>query len=110
MEKSKDGFAALSPVLPGCVAVGLTRAAVRRKMIAAMRFHIEGLRFEGVPVFTRAPSTEVQDAWLAEVERRFSSWRRGGRKTIEASQVFSRIRKEMGWGSSRHRQAGPGDQ
>jgi predicted RNase H-like HicB family nuclease len=36
--------------LPGCIATGATREEVERKMQAAIRFHIDGLREDGQPV------------------------------------------------------------
>jgi len=38
------------PDLPGCVATGDTVADVEREIRDAIRFHIEGLREDGLPV------------------------------------------------------------
>jgi len=54
IEKSRDGFGAYSPDLPGCVAVGATRAETEEKMYAAIAFHLEGLKEDGV----RHPDSE----------------------------------------------------
>jgi len=48
IEKSKDGFGAYSPDLPGCVAVGATREEVEEKMYEAINFHLEGLKEDGI--------------------------------------------------------------
>jgi len=50
LERTKTGFSAYSPDLPGCVATGATREEVEREMQEAIEFHIEGLRLAGDPV------------------------------------------------------------
>lgn len=50
IEKSKDGFGAYSPDLPGCVAVGATKKETEKKMYEAISFHLEGLHDDGLPV------------------------------------------------------------
>ena len=50
IEKSKTGYSAYSPDLPGCVATGRTRSAVEKTMRSAIEFHLEGLREEGEKV------------------------------------------------------------
>ena len=46
------------PDLPGCVATGDTEAAVEQEIRAAIAFHIEGLREDGLAV--PAPSSRVE--------------------------------------------------
>ncbi|MDA2804938.1 type II toxin-antitoxin system HicB family antitoxin [Nocardiopsis suaedae] len=55
VERSEDGFGAWCPDLPGCVAVGDTVPETIEEMRGAIRFHLDGLREEGLPV--PAPST-----------------------------------------------------
>ena len=43
------------PDLPGCVATGDTVESVEREIRDAIRFHIEGLKDDGLPV--RQPSS-----------------------------------------------------
>lgn len=50
IEPTGTGFSAFSPDLPGCVATGSNRAEVEQQMLAAMEFHAEGLRAEGIEV------------------------------------------------------------
>jgi predicted RNase H-like HicB family nuclease len=52
VEKTKSGYSAYSPDLPGCVATAPTRPRVVTRMRAAIRFHLDGLREVGkrVPV------------------------------------------------------------
>jgi predicted RNase H-like HicB family nuclease len=47
VEKTKSGYSAYSPDLPGCVATGATRQRAVSRMNSAIRFHLEGLRADG---------------------------------------------------------------
>lgn len=57
-EKSKDGYEAYSPDLPGCVALGATQEEVETKMYEAINFHIEGLQEDGFPIPISETSAE----------------------------------------------------
>jgi putative addiction module component (TIGR02574 family) len=46
---------------------------------------------------SRAPLTQVEEAWVKESERRFSAWRRGEREGVPAERAFKQIRKDLGW-------------
>jgi predicted RNase H-like HicB family nuclease len=50
IEKAKGNYSAYVPDLPGCVATGDTVLAVEGEIREAIRFHIEGLRADGVQV------------------------------------------------------------
>jgi predicted RNase H-like HicB family nuclease len=50
IEKAEGNYSAYVPDLPGCIATGETVAAVTREIRAAIRFHIDGLRADGLPV------------------------------------------------------------
>ena len=52
IEKTGTGYSAYSPDIPGCVATGTTRDETEQEMKSAIRFHIEGLRSEGMAVPT----------------------------------------------------------
>jgi predicted RNase H-like HicB family nuclease len=56
VERTKTGFSAYSPDLPGCISTGGTREEVETNMREAIEFHIEGLREESYPV--PEPSSE----------------------------------------------------
>jgi predicted RNase H-like HicB family nuclease len=62
IEQTADGFSAYVPDLPGCVATGRTISDVEREIRDAIRFHIEGLREDGVPVPPASTRTEYVDA------------------------------------------------
>jgi predicted RNase H-like HicB family nuclease len=50
IEKAEGNYSAYVPDLPGCVATGPTVVAVEREIRDAIRFHIEGLEQDGLPV------------------------------------------------------------
>lgn len=50
IEKAGRNYSAYVPDLPGCVATARTIAAVEREIRKAIRFHIEGLIEDGLPV------------------------------------------------------------
>ncbi len=50
IEKANGNYSAYVPDLPGCVATGPTIGQVEGEIRKAIRFHIEGLREDGVPV------------------------------------------------------------
>ena len=58
IEKTKSGYSAYAPDLPGCIATGKTKKAVERSMYEAVKFHIEGLREGGLEI--PRPSTESE--------------------------------------------------
>jgi predicted RNase H-like HicB family nuclease len=43
-EKTKTGFSAYVPDLPGCIATGKTRKDVEKRIHEAITFHLEGLK------------------------------------------------------------------
>ncbi len=48
IEPTATGYSAYSPDVPGCVATGGTRDDVEREMKAAIAFHLDGLKEEGM--------------------------------------------------------------
>jgi predicted RNase H-like HicB family nuclease len=50
IEKAVDNYSAYVPDLPGCVATGATVEATEAEIRLAIRFHVEGLRADGLPV------------------------------------------------------------
>jgi predicted RNase H-like HicB family nuclease len=55
IEKTRTGYSAYSPDLPGCVATGATRRRVEAAMKKAIEFHLQGMRAEGIRL--RSPRT-----------------------------------------------------
>ncbi len=50
IEKAAGNYSAYVPDLPGCVATGATVEEVEREIKEAIRFHLEGLREDGLAV------------------------------------------------------------
>jgi predicted RNase H-like HicB family nuclease len=50
IEKAEGNFSAYVPDLPGCVATGDTVADAERAIREAIRFHIDGLKEDHLPV------------------------------------------------------------
>ena len=50
IEKAEGNYSAYVPDLPGCVATGDTVKAVEIEIRDAIRFHIDGLKQDGLPV------------------------------------------------------------
>ena len=62
VEKAKSNYAAYVPDLPGCVATGETVAAIEAEIRAAIRFHIEGLKADGLEVPAPTSIADYVDA------------------------------------------------
>ncbi len=50
IERANGNFSAYVPDLPGCVATGATTEEVEQQIREAIRFHLDGLRQDGLPV------------------------------------------------------------
>lgn len=50
IEKAGENYSAYVPDLPGCIATRATVTETEQHIRAAIRFHIEGLREDGLPV------------------------------------------------------------
>ena len=55
IEKAEKNYSAYVPDLPGCVATGPSVANVEKEIRGAIRFHIDGLKEDGLPI--PAPSS-----------------------------------------------------
>ena len=49
-EKAANNFSAYVPDLPGCVATGATQEEVKRNILGAIEFHLQGMRLEHLPI------------------------------------------------------------
>jgi len=58
VEKAGNNFSAYAPDLPGCVATGSSVKEAEKEIQAAIQFHIDGLREDGLPI--PAPSSVVE--------------------------------------------------
>ena len=50
IEKANGNYSAYVPDLPGCVATGQTHDEVSANIREAIRFHLDGLREDGLPI------------------------------------------------------------
>ena len=50
IEKAGASFSAYVPDLPGCVATGATKEEAEQNIREAIRFHVDGLREDGLPI------------------------------------------------------------
>jgi len=58
VEKAGNNYSAYAPDLPGCVATGSSVKDAEKEMQAAIQFHIDGLREDGLPI--PAPNSVVE--------------------------------------------------
>ena len=47
-EKTETGYSSYVPDLPGCIATGKTKGTVEKNILAAIRFHLDGLKHEKI--------------------------------------------------------------
>jgi predicted RNase H-like HicB family nuclease len=50
IEKANGNYSAYVPDLPGCVATGNTVSETEQRIREAVRFHIDGLKADGLPI------------------------------------------------------------
>ncbi|MCG3131998.1 MAG: hypothetical protein FLDDKLPJ_02808 [Phycisphaerae bacterium] len=50
IEKANGNYSAFVPDLPGCVATGASQQEAQREIREAIRFHLDGLRADGLDV------------------------------------------------------------
>ena len=50
IEKAAANYSAYVPDLPGCIATGPSVNAVEKEIRDVIRFHIEGLKADGLPI------------------------------------------------------------
>jgi predicted RNase H-like HicB family nuclease len=63
IEEGHVSFGAYVPDLPGCVAVGASRAEVTALIHDAIEFHIEGMRQDGLPVPKPSSTVELVEVY-----------------------------------------------
>jgi predicted RNase H-like HicB family nuclease len=62
IEKADGNYSAYVPDLPGCVAAGASIKAVEQEIRDAIRFHIDGLKADGLPVPVPTSIADYVDA------------------------------------------------
>lgn len=58
MERSRSGYGAHVPDLPGCIAAGETREETLELIQEAIEMHLESLREQGAPIPEPAATSE----------------------------------------------------
>jgi len=61
IEKAEGNYSAYVPDLPGCIATAVTVKAVEEEIREAIRFHIDGLKEDGLPVPSPTSIAEYAD-------------------------------------------------
>jgi len=49
--------------------------------------------------FEHVPPTAIDQKWVEEAERRYNNFKAGKTRGIPGDQVFSQIRRDLGWQS-----------
>ena len=63
-EKTKTGYSAYVPDIPGVIATGKTKSTTAKNIYSAIQFHIEGLKEENI----RIPRAEAESEVLVSPE------------------------------------------
>lgn len=58
-EKTKTGYSAYAPDLPGVIATGKTKSIVEKNIFDAMQFHIEGLKDDNLTIPKSSAESEM---------------------------------------------------
>ena len=58
-EKTKTGYSAYVPDIPGVIATGKTKAIVERNIFDAIQFHLDGLKEEKLRIPKSQAESEV---------------------------------------------------
>jgi len=64
-EKTKTGFSAYVPDLPGCIATGRTKEVVRQRIREAVGIHLRSVIEDGDPIPEPASQCEYLEVQLA---------------------------------------------
>jgi predicted RNase H-like HicB family nuclease len=65
IEKTKTGFSAYVPDLPGCIATGKTKELVQRRIREAVDIHLRSMIEDGDPIPEPTSQCEYLDVQLA---------------------------------------------
>ncbi len=62
IEKADGNYSAYCPEVPGCIATGATEEETYQTMMDALKFHMEGMELENIPI--ELPQIFVRQAEL----------------------------------------------
>ena len=71
-EKTKTGYSAYSPDIPGCVATGKSKNLAEKNIYEAIQFHLEGLQSEGLRLPQNTTESEMLVFAVAEPQSQYS--------------------------------------
>lgn len=63
IEPNTTNFSAYVPDLPGCIATGDSVEQTEENIREAIRFHLDGLREDGIPIPMPATRVEYVEIW-----------------------------------------------
>jgi predicted RNase H-like HicB family nuclease len=58
-EKTKTGYSAYAPDLPGCIATGRTKSETEKNIYEAIQFHLDGFKEEKVKIPKMKAESEI---------------------------------------------------
>lgn len=58
-EKTKTGYSAYAPDLPGVIATGKTKSIVEKNIFGAIQFHLKGLKEENLRIPKASAESEM---------------------------------------------------
>ena len=58
-EKTKTGYSAYVPDIPGVIATGKSKKIIEKNIFGAIQFHLEGLKDEKIPIPKAQAESEV---------------------------------------------------
>jgi predicted RNase H-like HicB family nuclease len=58
-EKTKSGYSAYVPDLPGVIATGKTKTVVEQQIFEAIQFHLEGMKEENLKIPKSSANSEM---------------------------------------------------
>jgi predicted RNase H-like HicB family nuclease len=70
-ERTKSGYSAYSPDVPGCVATGRTKKQAEKNIYEAIQFHLEGMQSEGLKLPENNSESEMLVFAFAEPKSRY---------------------------------------
>ena len=76
IEKTKAGYSAYSPDILGCAATGKTKQEVEKNIYGAIRFHLEGLKEEGLQLPQNRTESEMLVFSVAEPKASYGKRKR----------------------------------
>lgn len=91
IEKAGNNYSAYVPDLPGCIATAPTPEAVEKEIRDAIRFHIEGLREDGLPI--PAATSTVEYAEKEPIAADLDRYRKIAAENVRYERQLARLKQ-----------------